>query len=397
MAVSTLRNVVVVGGSYVGIAAATELANLLPATYRVLLVEPHSHFHHLFAFPRFAIVPGFEHKAFIPYTSLFAAYPNAQHEVVRARAVSLQPQQLTLDREWHGSKQLSFDYLVAATGSRLSPPGAMEDDDKAPSVAYLQAYQQGIKRSNSVTVIGGGAVGVQMACDLKEVYPEKDITLIHSRNQLMPVYHEGISNLIKKRFAELGINLVTESRVVVPAGGFPTTGTSPFEITLQDGRTVTTDFAIVATGQIPNNQFITAGGLEPSAPDSLINPKNGYVRVRPTLQFSDPKYPHLYAVGDIADSGAHKAARPGAVQAAVAAKNIAAMVAGAAPSETITVAPAGIHLTLGLTKNVIFRNPAADQTEPFVNLKDDGSRDMNIDGIWARRGIKVASPQDYHL
>jgi hypothetical protein len=31
-------------------AAAKELANVLPATHRVLLVEPHSHFHHLFAF-----------------------------------------------------------------------------------------------------------------------------------------------------------------------------------------------------------------------------------------------------------------------------------------------------------------------------------------------------------
>ncbi|KAK3321974.1 hypothetical protein B0H66DRAFT_474515 [Apodospora peruviana] len=395
-----LRNVVVVGGSYVGVNAAKELANLLPATHRVLLVEPHSHFHHLFAFPRFAIVPNYEHKAFVPYTGLFADAPGpnaTRHRIVRARAVSLQSNRLILDREWQGSKELPFDYLVAATGTRLASPGSMQDDDKNASVAYLQAYQQDIKRAESVAVVGGGAVGVQMACDLKEFYPDKDVTLIHSRDQLMPVYHEGLSNLIKERFRELGVKLVTGSRAVVPPAGFPNDDNKPFEVRLQDGSSVKTEFAIIATGQAPNNQFLA--GLKPSEEDSLVNPKNGFIRVRPTLQFRDPKYGHLFAVGDIADSGAHKAARPGAVQAAVAAKNIAALIEGREPSETISVVPPGIHLTLGLTKNVIFRNPnvAAGGTEPFVNLKDDGREDMGIDGVWERRGVKVASSQEYHL
>lgn len=66
------------------------------------------------------------------------------------------------------------------------------------------------------------------------------------------------------------------------------------------------------------------------------------------MQFQDPKYSHLYAVGDIADSGAHKAARPGMAQAAVVAKNIASMVEGREPTETIEITPPAIHLTLGL-------------------------------------------------
>jgi 2-polyprenyl-6-methoxyphenol hydroxylase-like FAD-dependent oxidoreductase len=47
---TTLKNVIVVGGSYVGKATAQELARIIPSTHRVLLIEPHSHFHHLFAF-----------------------------------------------------------------------------------------------------------------------------------------------------------------------------------------------------------------------------------------------------------------------------------------------------------------------------------------------------------
>lgn len=272
--------------------------------------------------------------------------------------MSLQPHSLTLDREWQGSRTLSFDFLVVATGTRLAAPGTMPDDDKPPSVSYLQAYQAGIKQARSIVVIGGGAVGVQMACDLKELYPSKRVTLVHSRNQLMPIYHTALSDLIKARLVELGVDLVTGSRVVVPAGGFPNSSGQPFDIRLQDGRTLSADFAIQATGQVPNNHFIQAGGLADDG--TLINSANGFVRVQPTMQFLDARYPHLFAVGDIADSGAHKAARPGMAQAAVAARNIVSMVGSGEPTEKVAVAPAAIHLTLGLVCWIQLGNPSRE-------------------------------------
>jgi len=141
------------------------------------------------------------------------------------------------------------------------------------------------------------------------------------------------------------LSFITGSRAIVPPTGFPNDG-QPFDVELLNGTKVTTDHAVLATGQMPNTAFLK--GLEPSALDSLLNPSNGFIRVRPTMQFQDPKYPHLYAVGDIADSGAHKAARPGMGQAAVLAKNIVSMVEGREPTETIEITPPAIHLTLGL-------------------------------------------------
>lgn len=112
--------------------------------------------------PRFAILPDYEHKAFIPYSGVFAGSPNrASHAVVQAKVVSLQPKTLELDREWQGSRQLGFDYLVAATGTRLASPGTMPSDEKTDAVGYLKRYNQGIKNAKSVIIIGGGAVGVQ--------------------------------------------------------------------------------------------------------------------------------------------------------------------------------------------------------------------------------------------
>ncbi|KAH8652137.1 hypothetical protein BX600DRAFT_516211 [Xylariales sp. PMI_506] len=394
---ASLKNVIVVGGSYVGMAATKELASILPSTYRILMIEPHSHFNHLFAFPRFSVLPSHEHKAFIPYSGTFASSPNRdQHAVVKARVASLKPDHVVLDREWQGSDKIPFEYLVVASGTKLQAPGTMLDDEKPLSIKYLQAYQNRVKEAKSIVVVGGGAVGVQMATDLKELYPEKQVTLVHSRNQLMPNYHERLDQIIKERCKELGVELALGSRVVMPPNGFPLEANAT-TVELVNGTKITADLVIPAVGQTPNTGFLS--GITASSADSLINPKNGFIRVRPTLQFQDPAYPNLYAVGDIADSGAHKAARPGAAQAQVVAKNILAMVQGKEPSEHLVVNPAGIHLTLGLKKNIKFGNPntAAGETEPRVKIEEDGSIDMGIERAWARRGVTVSSPSEYHL
>ena len=274
--------------------------------------------------------------------------------MIQARALSLQSDSLTLDRPFSEtcSRTLPFDYLIAATGTNLAFPGTMTADDKPASITSLQSYQSAIKSSPSVLIIGGGAVGVQMACDLKEIYPSKSVTLVHSRDQLMPVYHPALSDLIKSRFRELGIDLVTGSRVVLPAGGFPTSSDGrEQEVRLQNGKTLRAGLVVQATGQTPNNHFIRAG-----LGDGVLNPANGFVRVRGTMQLRDDRHRHLFAVGDINDCGAHKAARPGSVQAAVAARNVLGMIEGKQEHELeeLTVQPAGIHMTLGLVSLFLF-------------------------------------------
>jgi NADH dehydrogenase FAD-containing subunit len=267
--------------------------------------------------------------------------------VVQARVTSIRPEHIELDREWQGSKQIPFDYVVVATGTRLSKPAAMEHDDKPSSVKYLQNHQADVKRSRSILIVGGGAVGVQMATDLKEYYPDKEVTVIQSRPRVMPNFHHGLHEIIQKRFDELGIRLITGSRVKIPPAGFPNDG-STFDVQMTNGTTESTEFVILATGQTPNNQLVA--DLEPSTADglSVINPDNGFIRVRPTMQFLDDKFSNMFAVGDIADTGAQKAARPGAAQAAVVAKNIQSLIEGQNPEETFIKGPGAIHITLGM-------------------------------------------------
>ncbi|KAK1960096.1 FAD/NAD(P)-binding domain-containing protein [Colletotrichum sublineola] len=392
-----LKNVVVLGGSYVGLNAVKELAAALPASHRILLVEPHSHFHHLFALPRFSVLPKHEHKAFIPYTSVFAGSPDSsRHQVIQARAHSLLHDSVVLDRDWQGSTKLPFDYLVVTTGTQLPPPGTIPYDDKLSSVKYLQSHQQSVIKASSIIIVGGGAVGVQMATDLKELYPDKEITLVHSRDHLMPLYHSKFHEVLKSRFEELGVKLITGTRAVFPTVNLAHDDTKVI-LKLKDGRELVTELVIPATGQKPNSGFVQT--LQPSDGDSLLNPSNGFIKVLPTLQFKDPAYPKLFAAGDIADTGAIKAAKPGMVQAQVAARNIIAMIEGREPVETFSARPPGIHMSLGLKKNLKFINPnvAAGETDPTVIMRDDGQEDLGIERMWKRRGVKVADPKDYHL
>jgi hypothetical protein len=82
-------------------------------------------------------------------------------------------------------------------------------------------------------------------------------------------------------------------------------------------------------------QILCTGPIALSSPlrtlsPSSINPHTKFIRVKPTLQICSSsgivEYPNVFAIGDVADTGAHKAAKPGSVQAEVAARNIEKMI-----------------------------------------------------------------------
>lgn len=233
------------------------------------MIEKNSHFQHLFAFPRFAVTSKVDtHKAFIPFTpGTFANCPAGSGVVVRAGVKKIDKEEIWLDRKvevnGQGVERVPYAYLVStnedrrvsnelltdsdtqviATGTKLTPPSTLPSSDKADGVTYLREHADKVEKSSNIAIIGGGAVGVQMATDIKEIYPEKNVTLIHSREQIMNKFHPQLDGIIKQRCEELGVKLKLGSRVKLPAKGYPTDG-STFNVELMDGTSVSTDFAV---------------------------------------------------------------------------------------------------------------------------------------------------------
>ncbi|WWC89738.1 uncharacterized protein L201_004663 [Kwoniella dendrophila CBS 6074] len=71
MTSAPFKTVVVMGVAYGGKRAADLLSKSLPPNWRLIVIDRNSHFNHLYAFPRFAVLPQHAPKAYIPYTHLF--------------------------------------------------------------------------------------------------------------------------------------------------------------------------------------------------------------------------------------------------------------------------------------------------------------------------------------
>ena len=134
-------------------------------------------------------------------------------------------------------------HQIIATGTKLTPPSTLPGLEKVDAVTYLDKHAEQVQKAQKIAVIGAGAVGVQMALDIKELFPEKEVTIIHSRQHVMNRFHTGLHDMIAARAEELGVKLVLGSRVKLPKQGYPTDG-SLFNIELTDGRTVESDFAV---------------------------------------------------------------------------------------------------------------------------------------------------------
>jgi NADH dehydrogenase FAD-containing subunit len=352
-------------------------------THRTILIEPHSHFHHLYALPRYSVVQGFEHRAFIPYSAMFKDLPPDATEVVQSRVTAIYPDRVELDYGEH----IPYEYLIIATGTYAAPPSTLNVKGKADGVALLQRYQRRVGKASKIVVVGGGAVGVQLATDIKDYYPSKSVTLVHSRSRVMHKFHPKLHELISARAEELGVDMVLNERVKVRADGLLDNG-SEFDVDLLSGGHLRADLVIHATGHTP-----ISAPLRTLAPECITS--DGFISVRPTLQLADIAYPNVFAIGDVADTKNQKAARRAVQHAHVVAENIALLATGnsdAALSEYSQV-PWRICMSLGLTRELHFSDPVTEVGDPQWRLSDEGYIGGSSLKMWRRKAPGV---EDYY-
>ncbi|KAJ5689796.1 hypothetical protein N7462_004188 [Penicillium macrosclerotiorum] len=340
------KNIVVVGASFAGYHAARCLANSVPSGYRVVVIEKNSHFQLTWVLPRFCVVNGHDNKAFIPYGHYIQA-PEGSCSWVKDTVKAVLPNS---DSATGGRVQLAsgeyiaYEYLVLATGASASLPSRVSQTDKINGMEAIGKQRQALERAQDIVIVGGGAAGIELAADAKVQFPQKNVTLIHSGRTLL---HKGfgvkIQHSIRQEIEALGVTLVLGERPALPDDA-----TTSGVITLAGGEVIHFDCLIKCIGQKPNSKllhFLSPGAFTAS----------GHIRVKPSLAVEDDSFHHIYAAGDVIDTGAAKNGRSAIEQGSYVARNIVCAIEG---QPQIQYEPewweSSTKLTLGLNKGIIY-------------------------------------------
>ncbi len=209
---------------------------------------------------------------------------------------------LTLDN----NQVLDFDYLVVALGSANTDfgiPGVTEHALGMKSVHEATTIRAKVMRSFeelcsnqdgsvfSISVIGGGPTGVEMAGAFAELVrgPLKNdqeraakriqINLIEAGPRVLPMFSEKLSQHAKVDLEKLDVKVYTNTAVKEIKSD---------SIQTQDGKTIASEITIWAAG--------VRG--EPAATILSLPIVNTRIDVEKTLQVK--KYPHIFAIGDVA-------------------------------------------------------------------------------------------------
>ncbi|KAL3443120.1 hypothetical protein BJX65DRAFT_320945 [Aspergillus insuetus] len=366
------KHIVVIGGSFAGLQLVKRLTQTVPSGYKIIWIEKNSHLNY--------------ERAFIPYTALEAGAPKGSLRRVQGTVswVNRDEHKVILD----SGEEFAFAYLVIATGSTQPLPVQVESTERSDACDELRAVQNHIKTSQKIAILGGGAVGVEIASDIKEFYPDKDVTLVHSREALLNRFGPRLQEYALSALRNgLGVRVLLGERPVRPTAYGKGSLARDATLVFRSGKKEIFDLVIGCTGQRPNSYILAM-----SYPDSICK-KTSRILVSPTLQMltSDAStilnpdtalHPNatppnlnsserIFALGDVAAHPGPLMARAGFMQAEIVLQNILSLIIGQ-PAKKIYkpnwFIEGAIKLTLGKTDSV-------------------GKEDLDIGMAWRQYGV----------
>ncbi|KAJ7609323.1 hypothetical protein DFH06DRAFT_1148443 [Mycena polygramma] len=211
--------------------------------------------------------------------------------------------------------------IVAPTDDLLATALIPYDDlftEATPNAVFIEGVVVAIRPAERggtvvqrILLAGGGPVGVEYALQIKAVWPEKKVTIVHGGTGIMNfTYPSHVRDELDRQLRASGVDIIFGDYVdEIPPPG-PTT------IRTRKGKIMETDLVIPAKGPHPRTAFVAA-----SLGSDTLNLR-GQIRVRPTLQL--PDHPDIFAIGDVIDTDEKKQAVTAGAHAEVAAANVVA-------------------------------------------------------------------------
>ena len=179
-----------------------------------------------------------------------------------------------------GEAEYQAKNIIIATGSspaRLPIPGA---DSKMVLTSTDVLNLKGLPES--ICVIGGGVIGLEMACYLRKFGVE--VTVLEYAPNILPNFDEDISKRLKQMLTRQGVRIETAAQVTA----IDDEGVVSFEKKGQKYE-VACDKVLMAVGRKPNTEGLNLEAL------GISYDKKG-IKVNENMQTS---VPNIYAIGDV--------------------------------------------------------------------------------------------------
>lgn len=207
-----------------------------------------------------------------------------------------------LDLETKETRQEKYDFFIAGTGLRRVFPTVPQSLKREEFLQEATGHKEAIRNADEgVVVIGGGnisrplvegalancdisgAVGVEMAAELKELYPQQKVTLVHSRDRLLSAepLPDDFAERVVAELREQGVEVILGQRVIDTTAVEEEQGKRTWSLTLANGTKL-------KAGHIMNAVSKSSPTLSYLPKDALT--EEGYVKIRPKYVTSYPYF-----------------------------------------------------------------------------------------------------------
>ncbi|KAI1124332.1 FAD/NAD(P)-binding domain-containing protein [Nemania abortiva] len=294
--------VLVAGGCYGGLSAAINLLEKCdaidsPISVDVTIVDERDGYYHIIGSPLAMASREYADKAWVEYKHVKVLQrPNVTFVQGTITNVDCENKTATIsERTTQKTRVESYDFFVAATGLRRVWPVVPQALTKEAYLTEVGAHCDRVLNSTApVLVVGGGAVGIEMAAELKYTKPSIQVTLAHSRDKLLSA--EPLPNMVKDCALELaeqgGVEVLLNHRLASSTPTKNADGSLQYEVEFTNGHKMIASEVITAiSNSIPSSGYLPQDALD----------TDGYVNVRPTMQLPAgvPNAEAHFAVGDM--------------------------------------------------------------------------------------------------
>lgn len=188
---STTPTIAIIGASHAGTGVAKAFEKkLAPGQAKIILIEAREEFYNNMASPRSVVDAEFAKQTFHSFKNVFTKKDIGS--LKQAKVSKVTEKEITFEN----GETLAFDFLVIASGARYLAPFKTEHIKTEDAMAQITFASAKIKGAQKILIGGGGAVGVEVAAEIKAKFPEKVLLLLLSSVMYIahPALHAGRYN-----------------------------------------------------------------------------------------------------------------------------------------------------------------------------------------------------------